>query len=533
MVPWIQSLFNNIRFYVLIGTVLLSGGVYEWIISTTAQGSVQTIQLEEWYGFISVILLYITLLAGPLCYTFTFLPLRGQYMKARRSLGVSAFYFALLHFFITFFGQLGGFNGLNFFSIPYLTALTVGFIALFIFFLLAITSFDKVVRLMRFKNWKLLHRFVYLAALLTIIHVLMLGVHYTTLSNVIPLVSFIALAFLLLLEAPRLDKFINTFRPFPTFGIGFVLIITFLAVVFFTIIHPFIPSSRSVSFDIHAAHKQLATQRQQQRELLTNPNINLNTIPGLNGDRNKRYTVSFNNPPNAQPNQDITLKFSIYDSATGSYISLYRVLYAQPMHCIIVDNELKYFSHIHPTQESINGFTTTTQFPHTGFYHIYVQFQPFGGIEQQVGFVFPVGVGQDDVSQKATTPVDTNITKVFGNYEVTLDTHGGLNAQEMSVGNQKISFTIKDEKTKKPLATLKPYLASFGHLTMIREEDYDFVHVHPYSLVTPPPNSDGGPTVDFLPIGIYGPFKPGTYRIFAEFNPNDNIFISNFTVKVN
>ena len=38
--------------------------------------------------------------------------------------------------------------------------------------------------------------------------------------------------------------------------------------------------------------------------------------------------------------------------------------------------------------------------------------------------------------------------------------------------------------------------------------------------------------VIFLPLGLYGPIKPGVYRVFAQFNPNNNLFTSNFTVTV-
>jgi len=92
---------------------------------------------------------------------------------------------------------------------------------------------------------------------------------------------------------------------------------------------------------------------------------------------------------------------------------------------------------------------------------------------------------------------------------------------------------IKDAKTGKSVTNLKPYLASFGHLTMINQKTFDFIHVHPYNLTAPPADASGGPTVDFLPIGIYGPFKPGIYRAFAEFNPDNKLFTADFTMKVN
>jgi hypothetical protein len=67
---------------------------------------------------------------------------------------------------------------------------------------------------------------------------------------------------------------------------------------------------------------------------------------------------------------------------------------------------------------------------------------------------------------------------------------------------------------------------------MINAKTYDYLHVHPINLTVPKPNENGGPTVTFLPLGLYGPIKPGIYRVFAQFNPDNKLFTANFTVKV-
>ncbi len=250
--------------------------------------------------------------------------------------------------------------------------------------------------------------------------------------------------------------------------------------------------------------------------------------PALQGDRTRRFTVSFTPPATAvQPNQDTQLSFKVYDASSGNPVSIFSRVYEKVMHLIVVDNELQNFSHIHPEQ-TIDGFTITTKFPHPGRYHLYLDFQPTGAIEQQFGFT--VNVGTVDQPAVASQNPDTNLTKTFGAYQVTLETPQ-LKASEMSLGNQPLKFTIKDAQGQ-PVTTLKPYLASFGHLVMIDTSTYDYLHVHPSNLVAPQPDANGGPTVEFLPIGIYGPFKPGVYKIFAQFNPNGQLFTSDFTVKV-
>lgn len=529
-----QNLFKNIRFYVLVGSILLSAVILLWAKIIFVGNELQIIRLEQIYAFASIIFLYVTLLAGPFCYTFRRFPFREAYLKARRALGVSAFYFALLHTGFTFFGQLGGFKGIGFLGNSFLIAVLFGVAALIILFILTMTSFDFAVEKLTFPKWKLLHRFTYLTGILILIHTVLLGTHYSDITGPISQISFVLLAFLLLLESPRIDKAVRNVFPTLQFGLSFVLTAVVLSAIYCTFISPFgLKQNNPVSFDIHSTHRQLAQQALQEETQQTIGKIDISKLPGLNGDRNKRYTVSMStDPAHPQPNQDTTIHFKAYDANSGNPVSFFRIVYAWPMHLMITDSTLTYFDHTHPLQQG-SEFVHTTQFPTAGFYHLYIQFQPFGGIEQQMAFTLPVGIGDNETAPLATQPADTNLTKIFGDYEVTLDTHGALTAQDMSLGNDRLSFTVKDAKTKHPITTLKPFMAAFGHLTMISEQNYDFIHVHPYSVTVPPANANGGPTVDFLPIGIYGPFKSGTYRAFGEFSAKqDTDFDADFTVKV-
>lgn len=205
----IKSWFGNIRFYVLIFSLIFSISVYVWVTATIPQGSLQIIRLTQAYSLTAITFLYFVLLAGPFCYTFRKFPFRAQYLKARRAIGVSTFYFAFLHANFAFFGELEGFGGLGFLSNKYLLAISLSFTALIILSLMTATSFDFMIAKLTFPKWKLLHRFVYLAGILILIHALLIGSHFKDLSGVIPNILFIALAFLLLLEAPRFLNFLR------------------------------------------------------------------------------------------------------------------------------------------------------------------------------------------------------------------------------------------------------------------------------------------------------------------------------------
>lgn len=530
-----RKLLGNIRFYVLSFSAFFAAGVYLWAaITFSDRPNIQIIRMTQIYALTSLTFLYLALLAGPLTYTFRFLPFRGQYLKARRAIGVSAFFFGLLHGSIAFFGQLGGFPGLLFLSSTYLIAITLSFISLLILSAMALTSFDFIIAKMTFKKWKMLHRLVYIAAIFTLIHALMLGTQFRDLSATIPQITFIAVFFLLILEGLRVDYFVQSkFPTLPKFGLTYVLLSIFFGAAMYYI---FIPPGAIPDFGIHSAHIQLAKDIQSGNT--SNLPANAPKIPGLDGDRTKRYTVDFDVKESSEsavtkagvlPNEEVVLNFAVSDAGSGNRVQLFKKIYSKNIHLIITNSNLTFFDHVHPEQ-TLDGFVIKYKFPKDDIYHLYADFQPFGGIEQQIANTLKVGNVEKPVL--STDVPDTNLTKTFGDYEVTLSYPKPLKSAQISVGQQIFTYNIKDAATKNPTTNLKPYLDAFGHLVMINQETFDYVHVHPRDLSVPPPDANGGPIVEFMPIGIYGPIKPGIYKVFGQFNPDDKLFTSDFTVKI-
>jgi sulfoxide reductase heme-binding subunit YedZ len=116
-------------------------------------------------GKTALVLLVQSLSCTPLNTLFNF----KQALKVRRALGLYAFLYAAIHFTL-FIGVDYGFN-LEFLwaDIRNKAYVWVGFTAGLILLALAITSFDWWKKQLK-KNWKRLHRLVYLASLLVIVH---------------------------------------------------------------------------------------------------------------------------------------------------------------------------------------------------------------------------------------------------------------------------------------------------------------------------------------------------------------------------
>ncbi len=474
--------------------------------------------MTQSYALTAVFFLYLTLLATPLIQTFPRLPFAGTYIQARRSLGLSAFYFALLHGVLALFGQLGGVEGILFLNRKYLLALSLSGIALFFLLLMSVTSYDYAIQKIGYKNWKRLHRIVYIAALLILLHALMLGSHFQNLSRLIPQLILLAVFFLLFLQSLRVDRYLQKkYRSLIRIGPTTCLILCGI-VMFETAQFADTPLP---TLSIHEQHKQTA------RELASQQIQRLPKSPWLKGDTSKRYTVDIDAPSAIQPQEEVTIRFHIFDAQSGTPVQFFQINYEKLMHMVSINSDFTDFNHIHPIQTN-NTFTVTTSFPSDGIYRIYLSYQPLGSIEQQAAFTIPVGNG---ISQSPRTLQQKKSTTTNG-YDITLTHPSPLTAKKLSIGEQTLTFTIRDANTKKPIRTLRQYLGAFGHLVMINEKTYDYLHVHPVIAKPLQKNEKGGPEIVFSPLGLTSVVKPGTYRLFLQLNPDGTIQTTEFLIDI-
>ena len=141
-----------------------------WLLSKVFQNDLgpdpaQALSIEtgEW----TLRFLLLTLAITPLRQIFRM----AEIARLRRMIGLFAFFYASIHF-LSWMAFILGFRWLaiaeELVERPYIT---VGFLAYVILFLLGVTSTNSMVRRLG-KNWKRLHRFVYAASILAIVHLL-------------------------------------------------------------------------------------------------------------------------------------------------------------------------------------------------------------------------------------------------------------------------------------------------------------------------------------------------------------------------
>lgn len=191
------SLLSNSRFYILVSTFILSIAVFSFLRLQIPSDQLFFIRTQQVYGLLCIIYLYIALIISPISHIIGKDRLRYA-IFARRAIGVSAFYFGLLHSIVTVCFQLGGIDQLHNLPTVFKWSLACGAIALVILLIMALTSFDVIVRFMTPSRWKWLHRLVYFCVILIMAHVWLIGTHLA--YSGIQIAAFMALITLVGLE---------------------------------------------------------------------------------------------------------------------------------------------------------------------------------------------------------------------------------------------------------------------------------------------------------------------------------------------
>lgn len=136
-----------------------------WQHLTDALGVNPIQEATQRMGKTALILLVLSLACTPLNTLFNF----KQALKVRRMLGLYVFMYAAIHFTLFIAVDYRFDLGLLWADIRSKAFVWLGFSAGLILLALAITSFDWWKKKLR-KNWKRLHRLIYLAGLLVVVH---------------------------------------------------------------------------------------------------------------------------------------------------------------------------------------------------------------------------------------------------------------------------------------------------------------------------------------------------------------------------
>ena len=237
-----------VRPSVFLFAAIICGALYVIVRAGIPSEELQEIRLAELYGALSLAFLYVAMAVSPLYSAFPGLPGRTTLNRARRAIGICAFCFGLLHTWMAFFDLLAGWEGMAFLPDRYWHDLVRSAAALGVLFVLAATSSDwAVARLGR--RWKWLHRLLYIAGAIVLLHAAVLGSHFVSPTSAAWIATFVLVAVLIVLEGMRLDRWMASSSSVGNLGAGLALslfgVAAAAALIFF---------GENSGFNIHSTH---------------------------------------------------------------------------------------------------------------------------------------------------------------------------------------------------------------------------------------------------------------------------------------
>lgn len=244
----LAKLLNNSRFYILVSSVLVSLLLAAWLRMQISTDRLYYIRLGQTFGLVSILYWYAAIVLSPLSKLTG--PRFGMpyLLFARRGIGVSAAYFAVLHAHLAFFQEAGGFAGIFLLPSRFQWSLLFAVVALGVLVLLAATSFDKVIMKMTFPRWKAMQRLIYVGGVLAVLHVWLTGTHIA--YQGVEWAAFAALSVLFGLESWRMAKWLG--KKYSELAAPQLLITLFVSIwVIFSFLLVLLPK---VAINFHSEH---------------------------------------------------------------------------------------------------------------------------------------------------------------------------------------------------------------------------------------------------------------------------------------
>ncbi len=216
------------------------------------------------------------------------------------------------------------------------------------------------------------------------------------------------------------------------------------------------------------------------------------------------------------PNTPATLQIEVQDQ-DGNAIAQFDQFQEQIMHLIAVSDDLQVFQHLHPTHKGNGRFEVNTQFPQSGNYTLFSDYQPTGQAEQ-------VSVLKTQVAgtKAPAAAVNWQRTKTFNQTIV-----GFAPTQATIRPNQAVilRFNLQDATTYQPITDLQPYLGEKGHLVILHQsaELTRASYIHAHAIHKTPANQ--------VHFATRFP-QPGKYKLWGQFNRKGEIITADFWVEV-
>lgn len=207
----------------------------------------------------------------------------------------------------------------------------------------------------------------------------------------------------------------------------------------------------------------------------------------------------------------------------GALVRQFTEVHDKRFHLFVISQDMEHYAHVHPEQQPDGAWAIDVTLPRPGYYKLYSDFLPQGGMPQVIGRTLVTsGFHGDPATSAATLVPDRSLEHTLGNMTVSL----ALPAAGLIAGREEtFVYRITDPVTGAPVTDIEPYLGAWGHSLLMSEDTTQVVHAHPVENVHGGA-ATGGPTLTFkarLP-------KPGRYRIWTQIKRRGDVATAVFTV---
>ncbi|WP_270090763.1 heavy metal-binding domain-containing protein [Sphingobacterium sp. SYP-B4668] len=195
----------------------------------------------------------------------------------------------------------------------------------------------------------------------------------------------------------------------------------------------------------------------------------------------------------------------------GQHVPL-EVSHEMKVHLMVVSEDLRWYRHIHPIQQTDGTYTVTETFHNGGRYLLFADFKPMGGAQ----VLRTLQIDVEGYHMTSAAEMSAKWVSDVACYTVTLE-----NGNDFETGRvQPLKITLAKDGKKLKESDLEQYLGASAHIVMISAADKEFLHIHPVF------GSD-------LPIYAEAHIEQaGTYRMWVQFKIDGQVHTADFTVEV-
>lgn len=216
-------------------------------------------------------------------------------------------------------------------------------------------------------------------------------------------------------------------------------------------------------------------------------------------------------------------KLDIVQTMPGSSVPIghYTIEQTKVMHLILVRDDFREFTHLHPDLRR-GHFVTPVTLAAGHRYYIYADSTP-AGLTQQV-FRFILGAGAQPQSQH-TSLAASNPTALVGPYTVRL-------SATRVPAHQAITLFATIQRKGKPANDLHPYLGAAAHIVMLNTSNLTYAHVHPeeHMRANDAMAMPADPVNPKIPMSLPPLSRHAAYKLWIQFQGGNTVYAAPFTI---